>query len=199
MAKKNLYPTNNDFGGEGGVDMESSIGLFEFYSISDGLKMTDILLKSSNVHIHKNEIICPGKYALLIKGDLKAVSNAVSRAKSEKMTSMIKAELIPDISDKVFEGLNKNIDELNADAVGVLETKNYVISLVLADLMVKSARITILKILDRLGIVGKGIIIYSGSTSQVDSAHNCAIGSKYAENIVASNTINKPDSNFFNI
>ena len=179
--------------------MDSSIGLFEFYSISDGLKMTDIILKSSNVQIHKNEIICPGKYTLLVKGELKAVSNAVTRAKSENMITMLKAELISDISNKVFEAINRNVVLEKADSVGVLETKNYVISLVLADLMIKSANITIQKIPDRLGIFGKGLIIYSGSTSEVSSAHYSALASKVADNIISSNIIHKPSFNYFNV
>ncbi len=179
--------------------MDSSIGLFEFYSISDGLKMTDIVLKSSNVQIHRNEIICPGKYALLVKGELKAVSNAVTRARDENMVTMLKAELISDISNKVFEAINRNVVLEKADSVGVVETKNYVMSLVLADLMVKNANITIQKIPDRLGVVGKGLIIYSGSTSEVTSAHNSAISSKFADNIMSSNIIYKPSFNYFNI
>ncbi|PKM94725.1 MAG: hypothetical protein CVU84_09430 [Firmicutes bacterium HGW-Firmicutes-1] len=179
--------------------MDSSIGLFEFYSISDGLKMTDIILKSSNVQIHKNEIICPGKYALLVKGEFKAVSNAVNRAKSENMVTMLKAELIADISNKVFEAINRNVVLEKVDSVGVLETKNYVMSLVLADLMIKSANITIQKIPDRLGVVGKGLVIYSGSTSEVSSAHNSAIASKFADNIISSNIIHKPSFNYFNV
>lgn len=176
-----------------------SIGLFEFSSISDGLKMTDHILKSSNVQIFKNEIICPGKYVLLIKGELKAVNNALDRAKEEKMYSMKKAELIANISNQVFKSINNKIDVLELDAVGILETKNYIISLVLADLMIKSSKVMINKIIDRLGIFGKGVIIYSGSTSEVNNAHNYVLASKYKDNIVRSNTIHKPASNFFNI
>lgn len=179
--------------------MEHSIGLFEFSSISDGFKMTDLILKSSDVQIHKNELICPGRYVLLIKGNLKSVNNALNTAKAENMKSLLKAEIIPNISDKVFRAINKKVAFENIDAVGVIETKNYVISLVLADLIIKSASVDVLKIMDRFGISGKGIIIYSGTTSEVNCAHNNVIASKYMEDIIRSNKINKPNANYFNI
>lgn len=179
--------------------MDNSIGLFEFSSISDGLKLTDIILKSADVQIHKNEVICPGRYALLIKGNLKSVSSALNTAKAENMKSLLKADIIPNVSDQVFRAVNASVVLDEVDSVGVIETKNYVISLILADLIIKSASVTILKIIDRIGISGKGIIIYSGTTSEVNCAHNNAISSKYTEDIIRSNTINKPAMNYFNI
>lgn len=177
----------------------TSIGLFEFTSISDGFLMTDYILKGSNVRLLKNEIMCPGKYVLLIEGDLRAVTNSINIAKEKKMYSMKKSEIIAKISSKVIEGINKKIEGNKFDAVGVLETKNYVTALVLADLMFKNSKIEINRILDRYGIFGKGIVIYSGSTSEVNNANNFALTSKYKDNIVRTNTIHKPISNYFNI
>lgn len=179
--------------------MEHSIGLFEFSSISDGLKITDVVLKASDVEIHKNELICPGRYVLIIKGNLKSVSTAINAAKAENLKSLLKAEIIPNISDKVFRAINKKIPDEGIDAIGVIETKNYVISLVLADLIIKNANVKVLKIMDRFGISGKGVVIYSGTTSEVNCAHNNAISSNYADDIIRSNKINKPNANFFNI
>jgi len=56
----------------------NSLGLIELRSISRGIKTTDEMLKSADVEIVMSSSICPGKYAILVSGNVGSVKNAVA-------------------------------------------------------------------------------------------------------------------------
>ena len=51
----------------------SAIGIVETSSIAKGFEIADAVLKAANVRLVVNRTICPGKYMVLIGGDVDAV------------------------------------------------------------------------------------------------------------------------------
>ena len=52
----------------------SAIGIVETSSIAKGFEIADTMLKTANVRLVVNRTICPGKYMVLIGGDVDVVS-----------------------------------------------------------------------------------------------------------------------------
>ena len=58
--------------------MSQAIGIVELTSIAKGMEVGDVMLKSANVTLLACKTLCPGKYLLMIGGDVSAVGKAVA-------------------------------------------------------------------------------------------------------------------------
>ena len=61
--------------------MKKAIGLVEIKSIPIGIETADEMLKAANVELIMANPICPGKYMILITGDVGAVKSSVESGK----------------------------------------------------------------------------------------------------------------------
>ena len=57
--------------------MQPAIGLIEFNSIASGILATDAMAKKADVTVVDSRGICPGKYIVLITGDVEAVDRSL--------------------------------------------------------------------------------------------------------------------------
>ena len=55
----------------------NAIGIVETSSIAKGFEIADTMLKTANVRMVVNRTICPGKYMVLVGGEVDAVSSGV--------------------------------------------------------------------------------------------------------------------------
>ena len=57
--------------------MSKAIGMVEYKTTSAGVVAADSMVKTSEVSIIEAQTVCPGKYIVIITGDLSAVTSAV--------------------------------------------------------------------------------------------------------------------------
>ena len=62
--------------------MSKAIGMVEYKTVSAGVVAADAMVKTSEVSIIEAQTVCPGKYIVIISGDLSAVNAAVEAAKT---------------------------------------------------------------------------------------------------------------------
>lgn len=60
--------------------MSQAIGILELTSIAKGMEAGDAMLKSANVNLLVSKTICPGKFLLMLGGDVGAVQQAIAPA-----------------------------------------------------------------------------------------------------------------------
>ena len=85
--------------------MFNAIGLIELTSIARGYEVADTVLKAANVEILTNRSICPGKFMVLIGGDVDAVKAAVEAGLETGGTAVVDDLIIPNIHEAVFPRL----------------------------------------------------------------------------------------------
>ena len=76
--------------------MSNAIGMVEYQNVSTGVQAADLMVKTSEVEIIEAQTVCPGKYIVIISGDLSAVRAAVDASKKalqNTLVSQIKNEL----------------------------------------------------------------------------------------------------------
>lgn len=66
--------------------MSKAIGMVEYKTVSAGVVAADAMVKTSDVKIIEAQTVCPGKYIVIITGDLSAVDAAVKNAKVQHGT-----------------------------------------------------------------------------------------------------------------
>ena len=62
--------------------MSKAIGMAEFKTVSAGITAADAMVKTADVDVIEAETVCPGKYIVIITGELSAVNASVETAKT---------------------------------------------------------------------------------------------------------------------
>ena len=73
--------------------MSKAIGMVEYKTTSAGVVAADSMVKTSEVSIIEAQTVCPGKYIVIITGDLSAVTSAVDNAKTMHGKHLIKSRM----------------------------------------------------------------------------------------------------------
>ena len=61
--------------------MAKAIGMAEYKTVSAGVFGADAMVKTADIDIIEAETVCPGKYIVIVTGELSAVAAAVETAK----------------------------------------------------------------------------------------------------------------------
>ncbi len=129
------------------------------------------MLKAASIEILLARTICSGKYFIVYSGgvsDVEAANEAGIRigddAVIDSLTSFIE-DALSVYGERVAVGI---------DALGVIETFSGVSALVAADTAGKAARVALFRLHIAMALGGKGLLLMTGSVSDVTAAVQAA-------------------------
>lgn len=149
--------------------MIRAIGLVELNSIASGIETADIMLKAAQVDAIFCRTVCPGKYVVLVGGDVAAVESSV-KAGAERGGAVVDTFIIPNVHPSVIRAVNGSAPEIEIKALGVIETFSLASSIVAADTAVKAADVELLEVRLGLAIGGKSYVTLTGDVGAVKAA-----------------------------
>ncbi|MFZ5945690.1 MAG: BMC domain-containing protein [Bacillota bacterium] len=147
-----------------------AIGLVEFSSIAKGIEGADAMLKSAQVDLLEAKPICPGKYIVLICGDVAAVQNAVDTGKAVGEDMVIDDFLLPNVHPQVIQAISLATVINEIKALGIIETFSIASLIVAADAAAKAGDVDLIEIRIGMGIGGKSFVTLTGDVSSVKSS-----------------------------
>lgn len=147
-----------------------SIGLLELTSIATGVEIVDKMLKIANVDLVYAKASCPGKYYIMISGNLASVNESIAEGKKLGKGFIVCDKVLSRIHPSVIKALNMSTNVTEVDTLGVLEYYNASNAIIASDLAVKSSNVEILTLRVGTGIGGKSFVAICGETSSVKSA-----------------------------
>lgn len=154
--------------------MLNAIGCIELNSIARGYLVADAMLKSANVEILFNRTICPGKFMVMVSGDVAAINAAVETGLrvggGEVVDDLILANVHPD----VFPAIAGTRVVEHTAALGIVETFSVAAIVEAADAAVKAANIELLEVHMAMAIGGKGFVTLTGDVAAVQAAVEAA-------------------------
>lgn len=151
--------------------MKRAIGLMEIKSIAKGLLAADAMLKAANVELIMANPMCPGKYIIMVAGDVGAVQNAVRSGHSTCGSDNIVDEtVLPNIHESIFKALSGSTDIKSIRSLGVIETYSVAAAIVAADTAAKASAIDLLEVRLARGMGGKAVVSMTGDVGAVTSA-----------------------------
>ena len=161
------------------MNTSRSIGLIETSSIAKGFLIGDTVLKAAEVEIIVNRTICPGKYMVLIGGNVDAVQTSVDAGLLVGAHTVVDHFVIPSVHPDVFPAISgvSHLPELKA--LGVIESFSVASSIEAADAAVKAAPIHLIAIHLAMAIGGKAFITFTGEVAAVEEA--IAVGAAVVE------------------
>lgn len=155
--------------------MKASIGLVELSSIAKGIEVSDAMLKRAEVQMIVNRTICPGKYMVLIGGDVDAVNASVETGVELAQDEIVDHFVIPNVHPSVFPAINgiNVIEEL--DALGVIESFSVASIIECADAAVKAAPVNLITVYLAMAIGGKAYVMLTGDVGSVKAAVDAGV------------------------
>ena len=150
--------------------MQTALGIVETSSIAMGFEVADTVLKTADVKIIVNRTICPGKYMILIGGNVDAVSASVEAGLAVGAHTVVDHFVIPNIHPEVFPAINGVAHLPKINALGVVEGFSVASVIEAADTAIKAAAIQFLTIHLAMAIGGKGFVSFTGDVAAVQAA-----------------------------
>ncbi|WP_130805650.1 BMC domain-containing protein [Senegalia massiliensis] len=150
--------------------MIRTIGLIELNSIAKGIETADAMLKAAEVNLILSNSICPGKYIVLISGDVGSVKSAVEVGKNIGREYIVDELILPSVHPQLINAINGATEIGDLNAIGAMEFFSIATSIVAADAAAKAASINLIEIRLGFAIGGKSFVTLSGDISAVNEA-----------------------------
>lgn len=147
-----------------------AIAAIETSSIAQGVVAADAMLKTADVELLQSTTLSPGRYWVLIGGEVAAVRASHRRGVEVAADTLLDQLFIPQLHEGVLPALGGVVATGPDDALGILETLTAASAIVAADTAVKAANVTVRDVRLANGIGGKGVVSLSGTVSAVQAA-----------------------------
>ena len=102
--------------------MSKAVGILELSSIAKGMETGDAMLKSANVELLVSKTLCPGKFLLMLGGDVGAVQQAINSGASLAGEMLVDSLVLPNIHPSLLSAISGLNHVEQHRAVGVVET-----------------------------------------------------------------------------
>ncbi len=150
--------------------MSNAIGMVEYQTVSTGILAADILVKTAEVDIIEAQTVCPGKYIVIISGELSAVRAAVDASKYQFDEKLIDSFVLGNPHESIFSAIYGTTQIEDVEALGVLETYSAASIIVAADVAAKTAAVDLIELRIAKGMCGKSYMLITGSVASVTAA-----------------------------
>ncbi len=150
--------------------MGKAIGMVEFVTVSAGMTGADTMIKTADVEIVESATVCPGKYIVIISGELSAVKASVEAAKGKNSEKVIDSFVLGNPHDDIFPAIYGATPPENVEALGIMESFSAATAIVAADAAAKTALVKLIELRLARGMCGKSYLLLTGSVSAVTAA-----------------------------
>lgn len=150
--------------------MGISIGLLELKSIPVGIETADEMIKAANVQLLTASPTCPGKYIIIISGNVGAVKSSMNVGVRIAGSYLVGHHIINNVHESLPSAILGVTEVEKIASIGVIETISGLSAVNAGDIAAKAAKIEMLEIRIARGLGGKGFLVFTGEVSSVRSA-----------------------------
>ena len=142
-----------------------AVGVVELKSIAKGVEACDHALKAANIRLVSAHAACPGKYEIVLTGELADVQTAVDMTREQYSPYIVDAVMMGRIDETVIRALLGAQNTVQRESLGIIETFSAASAIKAADTAVKSANVEV-GFMDRFC----GSLILTGGLAEVQTA-----------------------------
>ena len=150
--------------------MGKAIGMVEFKTVSTGVLAADTMVKTAEIDIIEAQTVCPGKYIVIITGDLSAVRAAVDSAGNVAPEMMSDSFVLGNPHETIFPAIYGSAEVEDKRALGVLETYSAASIILAADIAAKTSIVDLIELRIARGMCGKSYMLLTGEVAAVEAA-----------------------------
>ena len=150
--------------------IDPALGLLELESIAAGIEVGDAMAKRAPVEVLRAGTVHPGKYLVLVGGEVADVEEALEAGREIGGLSVRDVTFLANIHPDVVEGVRGTRQAAQDEALGIIETATVPAIIRAADAGLKGAGVRLLELhlADDLG--GKGYLLFDGTVADVEAA-----------------------------
>lgn len=152
------------------MTIRPALALLEFDSIAAGIVAGDAMVKRAPLDIIRAGTVQPGKYLVLIGGQVADLEEAIDSARTAEGSRMVDIVFLPDVHPDVVAAVTGARLEGQGEALGIIETTTVAAIIQAADAGVKGARVTLRELRMADGLGGKGYLLFGGPVADVEAA-----------------------------
>jgi len=150
--------------------IEPALALLEFSSIAAGVFAGDAMVKRAQLDLIHAGTVQPGKYLILIGGNVAEVEEALKAGQENALDSLNDYIFLPGVHPDVVRAIGGGRQTQISDALGIVETLTVPAAIQAADKGIKGAQVSLVEIRLADGLNGKGLVFFSGLVSDVETA-----------------------------
>ena len=150
--------------------MSKAIGMVELTTVSAGITCADTMIKTAEVDVIQSTTVCPGKYIVIITGELSAVKASVEAAKNLKPEKFIDSFILGNPHEAIFPAIYGAAAPEHPEALGILESYSAASAVVAADTAAKTSLVDLIELRLAKGMCGKSYLLITGTVSAVKAA-----------------------------
>jgi microcompartment protein CcmL/EutN len=169
--------------------MEPALALIEFNSIAIGIRAGDAMVKKAPIASIQAGTVQPGKYLVLITGQVAEVDESLRAGIEWGGTSVIDTVFLPQVHPSVVEAVGGGRVEGVGAALGVIETSDVAATIQAADAGVKGAEVTLREIRLADGLGGKAFCLFQGEVQDVEAAVEIGVGALPTPEVLVSQVV----------
>ena len=162
-----------------------AVALLEFASIAVGIEAGDAMIKRAPLGVINSGTVQPGKYLVLIAGDVASVEESVAAGSAVAGEALVDIVFLPDIHPEVVAAIQGDRNFGDGEALGIIETHTVAGIIEAADAAVKAATVTAAQIEMADGLGGKGYALFGGVVSEVEAAVEAGVAALKPAQLVA--------------
>jgi len=148
----------------------NAIGGVELSSIAKGYETADLMLKTANVKLLLSRSICPGKYLVLISGEVGDVNASIEAGANAASYCLADNFVIPNVHPGVFPAIENTVIAQSPGALGVIEAFSVSAIIEAADAAAKASDVKLIEIRIAMAIGGKGFAVMTGGVAAVQTS-----------------------------
>jgi microcompartment protein CcmL/EutN len=170
--------------------IETALALVELPTVVLGIRVADAMAKRVAFDVLRAGTVQPGRYLVLVGGSVASVTEGVAAAREITEGRHLDLLFLPLVARPVVDAMIGTRAKVDAEALGIVETKTVAATLAAADAAVKGANVDIVEIHLADGLGGKGYALLAGAVSDVEAA--IEVGSRasgVAEQLIDTATI----------
>lgn len=165
------------------------IGMIELNSIARGVEAGDEMLKAGNVQLVFAKPVCPGKFMLMVYGDVGAVEAAMATGIAVSGANLVNHLTIPRVHESLIPAINAVVEVREVEALGMIEYFDIASAVIGADTAAKTGNVSLMEVRLGMGIGGKSFFTLCGEVSDVKSAVKAGLASSEHNGTVVNHCI----------
>lgn len=150
--------------------MSTALGMLEFRSVAKGIEAADAMLKAADSSLLIARTVCPGKYLVVVEGEVAAVKSSVVAGTAGRQEYLVDELLLANVHGSVLPAIAGANPVPALASLGIIETFSAAACLEAADIAAKAADVTLIEIRLPAGMGGKAYVTLTGTVSAVSAA-----------------------------
>ena len=153
----------------------NAIGAIETNSVAKGIEVADTMLKAAEVRLLIANPVCPGKYIIIVAGDVAAVRASVETGRTIAEDCLVDEFVIPNLHPQVIPAITGTTQLDDLGAIGMIETFAIASAIEVGDAAVKAAAVDLIELRLARALGGKSFVLLTGEVAAVRAAIEAGI------------------------